>query len=359
VDSTTGMGANFVTAPNTDGDAQPNYLDIDADNDGIVDNIEGQSTVAYIAPSGTDSDNDGLDDAYDAISGIGGAGISPVNTDATDTPDYLDLDTDNDGISDNIEGWDTNGDGTAEVTASGADADNDGLDDAYDNNDSQSNPTNGQTPISFPNVQPQSASLADDRDWRTPPYLPPVAGDDTATTPINQPITGTLIGGDSSPIGLPLTYTPGTFPTQNGGTVVINPDGSYTYTPPANFVGTDCFTYTVCDNNTPTPGCATANLCITVTGEPTVTIPEGFSPNNDGVNDTFVIKGRNGRPMILRIYNRWGNLVYENENYQDDWNGISNFGVRVGEQLPDGTYFYTVEFKDNGERYTRYLTIKR
>ena len=40
-------------------------MDIDADNDGIIDNIEGHTTLAYTAPSGTDTDGDGLDDAYD------------------------------------------------------------------------------------------------------------------------------------------------------------------------------------------------------------------------------------------------------------------------------------------------------
>src|SRR5690606_4251134 len=54
-----------LTLPNTDGDGLPDYLDIDADNDGIVDNIESQSTGGYIPPTGMDADGDGLDNAYD------------------------------------------------------------------------------------------------------------------------------------------------------------------------------------------------------------------------------------------------------------------------------------------------------
>ncbi len=50
---------------NTDANGQPDYMDIDSDADGIPDNIEGQSTYTYKLPSGLDADNDGLDNAYD------------------------------------------------------------------------------------------------------------------------------------------------------------------------------------------------------------------------------------------------------------------------------------------------------
>ncbi len=88
-------------------------LDLDADNDGIPDNIEGQSTLGYITPSGDDTDNDGLDDAYDATpngnpNGAGSLGVTPVNTDSANDaiPDYLDLDSDNDGLFDIVESGD-------------------------------------------------------------------------------------------------------------------------------------------------------------------------------------------------------------------------------------------------------------
>ncbi|QXP66784.1 glycine-rich protein [Polaribacter sp. AHE13PA] len=94
-----------------DGDGIINSFDLDSDNDGIPDNLEAQSTVDYIVPSGNDIDKDGLDDTYDAnLSGSENSlGITPVNTDDTanigaDTlPDYLDLDADGDGIFDVIE----------------------------------------------------------------------------------------------------------------------------------------------------------------------------------------------------------------------------------------------------------------
>ncbi len=143
------------TIPNTDTIGNDNYLDIDSDADGIVDNIEGQPTDNYIAPDGT-IDSNGIDTAYTN-------GITPVDTDGDTIFDYVDTNSDDDVRDDFIEGWDFNNDGTPETIASNNDADNDGLDDAYDNNDSQTNPTNSQVPTSFPNVDNTDTS---ERDWR-------------------------------------------------------------------------------------------------------------------------------------------------------------------------------------------------
>ncbi|MCC6693354.1 MAG: T9SS type A sorting domain-containing protein [Chitinophagaceae bacterium] len=54
-----------LALPNTDAVGQPDYLDIDSDGDGIPDNIEGQTTASYLFPAYMDSDNDGLDNSYD------------------------------------------------------------------------------------------------------------------------------------------------------------------------------------------------------------------------------------------------------------------------------------------------------
>jgi hypothetical protein len=96
----------------SDNDGIRNNLDLDTDNDGIPDNVEAQTTAGYIAPSGLDNDNDGLDNAYDATpngssDGTGSTGLTPVNTDNTDDVDYLDIDSDNDGINDIDESFTT------------------------------------------------------------------------------------------------------------------------------------------------------------------------------------------------------------------------------------------------------------
>ena len=91
----------------------------------------------------------------------------------------------------------------------------------------------------------------------------------------------------------------------------------------------------------------------------TVRIPEGFSPDGDGVNDTFVLENLDNEPISLQIFNSFGNLIYKNDNYQNDWNGISNQGSYKGKDITDGTYFYVVSKRDNKETYVRFITIIR
>jgi hypothetical protein len=121
-----------VTPINSDSDSNPDFRDIDSDDDGIPDNVEAQTTDGYIPPSGLDDDNDGLDNAYE---GSGDEGLTPVNTDGTDERDYLDLDTDNDLLPDNLEGNDFNTDGVPDQNYTGVDTDGDGLDDGYEGSD--------------------------------------------------------------------------------------------------------------------------------------------------------------------------------------------------------------------------------
>lgn len=84
-----------------------------------------------------------------------------------------------------------------------------------------------------------------------------------------------------------------------------------------------------------------------------------FSPNDDGTNDTFVISGITTVNNELKIFNRWGKIVFQATNYQNDWNGISDVGnvFSKGEKLPVGTYFYTLEIKDFNKTSAGYLYI--
>ena len=89
-------------------------------------------------------------------------------------------------------------------------------------------------------------------------------------------------------------------------------------------------------------------------------IPEGFSPNGDGLYDVFAILNLRGLNANVQIYNRWGNLVYSNENYQNDWTGIANQGlVLYGEELPSGTYYYIIQIEGEAQPRKDYLTLWR
>ncbi|WP_428653313.1 gliding motility-associated C-terminal domain-containing protein [Runella sp.] len=83
-------------------------------------------------------------------------------------------------------------------------------------------------------------------------------------------------------------------------------------------------------------------------------IPEGFSPNSDGINDFLTIKKPVGSTASLEVYNRWGGLVYRNADYKNDWNG----GITAQNNVPAGTYFYVVRLSD-GREFSKFLTINR
>ncbi len=89
-----------------------------------------------------------------------------------------------------------------------------------------------------------------------------------------------------------------------------------------------------------------------VKGEALITtffIPEGFSPNGDAINDLFVIKGLSEYPHnSIKIFNRWGDIVFEAQPYLNTWDGKSTKGLRIGgEDLPVGTYFYLFDLGNN------------
>ncbi len=97
-------GGISLTVIDTDGDGLPNYKDQDADNDGLPDIIEGQTTATTRQPLGIDSDNDGLDNRFDLDNS--GSAVVLSNQNGQGDPDYLDFDSDGDGQPDWIEGFD-------------------------------------------------------------------------------------------------------------------------------------------------------------------------------------------------------------------------------------------------------------
>jgi len=130
-DNINGFGARGIKLPDSDKDGKPDPYDIDSDNDGITDNIEGQPTCSYKLPSGNDCDGDGVDDAYDVSCDIctrNSGRVTPYDKDGDGTPDYLDLDTDQDGAEDIHEGSGRYGNFVTKT----ADTDGDGLIDEFD-----------------------------------------------------------------------------------------------------------------------------------------------------------------------------------------------------------------------------------
>ncbi|MCA6453979.1 MAG: gliding motility-associated C-terminal domain-containing protein, partial [Chitinophagaceae bacterium] len=92
-------------------------------------------------------------------------------------------------------------------------------------------------------------------------------------------------------------------------------------------------------------------------------IPDAFSPNRDGKNDTYVIIRPYTTQISLEIYNRWGNLVYRANDYRNEWDGRGNQSSLFGTELADGTYYYIVTATDKLtgklDRFKGYVVLKR
>lgn len=86
-------------------------------------------------------------------------------------------------------------------------------------------------------------------------------------------------------------------------------------------------------------------------------VPEGFSPNGDGINDVLVIENFDNKPISLEVHNSVGKLVYRSANYRNDWTGICNQGS-VGEPIPNGNYFLVIA-KPGSDKYISAFTINR
>lgn len=81
-----------------------------------------------------------------------------------------------------------------------------------------------------------------------------------------------------------------------------------------------------------------------------IIIPNVFSPNGDNVNEALVFENVQYYKNSLTIFNRWGNKIYEKENYTNNWRASG---------VPDGTYFYVLSVPETNKEYTGHVTILR
>ncbi len=287
----------------SDGDGFPDYLDIDSDDDGIPDNVEAQTTAGYISPSLIDANNNGLDDAYED----GVLGIFPVDTDGDNLPDYLDSDSDDDNIPDRIEGHDHNNDGIPDVVLNGSYKDGDGLNDGYEGEFTVDDDVNDEI---------------DD------PYndLPNTDGDEESNYRDADDDNDGIASKDED----------------------LNLDSDYA--------------------NDDSDGDGTPEYLEPNAQEDELEVINVLTPNNDGLNEYLRIVGIENYPdNTVKIYNRWGVLVFSTRAYDNEgnvFNGSSDGRVTVSpdKKLPVGTYFYILDYKDNlgqTKTLTGYIYINR
>lgn len=93
-----------------------------------------------------------------------------------------------------------------------------------------------------------------------------------------------------------------------------------------------------------------------------VMVPESFSPDNDGINERFLIPGIEAYPFnTMLIFNRWGNEVFSASSYDNEdnnWDGRSQKAI-MGEELPEGTYFYVLDLNNGKEALSGYVYLNR
>ena len=105
---------------------------------------------------------------------------------------------------------------------------------------------------------------------------PPVAVDDSYTTEVNTPVSNNVMTNDSDPDGDNITANTTPVSGPSHGSVILNSDGSFIYTPNTGYTGTDTFVYEICDDGTP-------SLCDQATV--TITIQTSNDSDGDGVPD--------------------------------------------------------------------------
>jgi gliding motility-associated-like protein len=181
------------------------------------------------------------------------------------------------------------------------------------------------------------------------------AVDDAATTDIGVLVN---IDVDANDTGDPNTVAVLTGPAN--GVASVQTDGSIDYLPFNSFSGQDSLTYTICDVFCSSI-CDTAMVRISIDENDEFTVPGGFSPNGDGINDMFIINGIDNYPNnTLTIYNRWGDIVFTASPYMNDWSGEAE-GKRTisGDVVVTGTYFYVLDLGDGSELLNGSIEIKK
>ncbi|HIE15806.1 MAG TPA: T9SS type B sorting domain-containing protein, partial [Bacteroidales bacterium] len=100
---------------------------------------------------------------------------------------------------------------------------------------------------------------------------------------------------------------------------------------------------------------ATDSIIVGVVQNSCLHVYNTLTPNGDGKNDTWIIEGIEFYPNCeIKIFNQWGNMVYQSTGYSQDWDGTNN-----GHPLPAATYYYIIDLRNGDKPITGDLTIIR
>ncbi|MDB4264265.1 gliding motility-associated C-terminal domain-containing protein [Flavobacteriaceae bacterium] len=325
-------------AKDTDGDGFADFLDPDDDDDGIFSLFEGTDPDGDFDPADAiDSDGDGTPDYLD--SDDDGDGIDSFNeradqdldgnpSDALDfdgdgTADYLDTDDDNDGLLTINEGLkDTDGDGTPDYHDT--DDDNDGVPTLFEL-DASGNPldTDGDGIIDTIDTDDDGDGLLttdEDLNGNGDPR-----DDDTDNDGIPNYLESSLLDQDEDGVVDEFDTVDDDPYNDQDGDGYPNLDETIAGSDPLD------------PNSLPQ---AFENPALRAS----VDIVSFFSPNSDGINDTWQVKEIDRYPNNqVWIFTRTGYEVFNTQNYRNNWSGTKD-----GTQLPEGSYYYRIDLDGNG-----------
>jgi gliding motility-associated-like protein len=116
----------------------------------------------------------------------------------------------------------------------------------------------------------------------------------------------------------------------------------------------DTVTCVLTDNGCSTP--ITGNsIAMTVLVPPTITIPNAFTPNSDGINDQWQIEALASYPnCLVNIFTRYGTMIFHSKGYSQPWDGTFK-----GNKLAPGTYYYMIDLGNSSPKLSGYVTLIR
>ncbi len=181
----------------------------------------------------------------------------------------------------------------------------------------------------------------------------PVANPDEVIVPFAGRIDFNVIFNDEYPLDdflVKITSGP------EYGTLDTLGNGLYSYLADINFAGVDKLTYELCSESC---ACSSATVSFYVGDDAACEAPNIITPNNDGINDAFVVPCLSNigkyESSQVSIFNQWGDEVFRSQRpYENNWKGTFD-----GQDLPLGTYFYIIDFGNEIEPQSGYLIIQR
>ncbi len=177
---------------------------------------------------------------------------------------------------------------------------------------------------------------------------------DQATVSFNSTVEIDAIANDL----LPTNYEVSLVSEPSNGMLTETSEGVWTYTHQSFDTESDQFTYQVCNTSCPDVCSEVTTVGISVEVSDECIVPTIITPNNDNINDAFIVQclfasGKYPDNRVV-IYNQWGDEVFSADNYENNWKGTYN-----GEDLPVGTYYYFVDLGDGSDPLTGFLIIER